>query len=357
MAPEDDETFATWLRCFTSWLDSLEARSRRRETRRAYQGDVLDFFATFAAENVQFWQVSRQHAIAWVAAMRARGLAPATINRRLAAMTSLYRYAADEFHVGAGPAERPLWPHANPCGAKSLRSKVTPYGRASYLGMEEVHALLCTIDTTTATGWRNLALLYGMFATTRRVSEWIGLRWGDVHEGAEGRHWFTYRGKGGKVERQLMPPTAWELIRGWLERAGRWPPEPSDYLFTATADAARRFRQSGAGVDPNQQPITASYANRLLKRYGIPAGIAPDRLHCHALRHAGARARNEMGASVLQISKILGHASIAITQVYVEELLGEPIDEFAGRVGEVLPPGIPLSRRASRSHAIIGRKI
>ena len=110
----------------------------------------------------------------------------------------------------------------------------------------------------------------------------------------------------------------------------------------ATTDAARHFANTTPEYDPTNRPISASYVNKLLHRYGIPLGIAPERLHAHSLRHAGARHRKDAGASIYHVKETLGHKSIAITQIYFDRVLETPVDEFSGAVGNVLPKQLQL---------------
>jgi len=91
--------------------------------------------------------------------------------------------------------------------------------------------------------------------------------------------------------------------------------------------------------------VGASYINQLIKRYGAAAGIPEEKLHAHALRHAGARARRKAGADVWDLQATLGHASIAITQRYTEDVLDEPEDAYADTVAAVLPKQLKLLLR------------
>jgi len=349
VAPEDRERYDRWLRCQFDWLSALERRSNASNTRRAYARDVVDFFAAFAEERLLPWAVTAVHAEAWVQALRGRGLADSTINRKVAALASLYRYAAsDAIYTDASGVRAALWPWPNPFSGRGLRVQVSPYARAAYPTSGQVTALLAAIDLTTLTGLRNMALLAGLFATTRRVSEWLGLRGRDLHRDAAGGYWFEYRYKGGSPRRQAIPADIMRTIEAYLRADNRWPLAPEDYLFRATTAAGSRLRRAdGAaqvrpGYRPDRQPLSASYVNRLIRRYGAQAGIPPERLHAHALRHAGARWRKDHGADVWQLRETLGHTNIAVTQVYTDSALDEPQDAYADTIGELLPRQLKL---------------
>lgn len=350
VAPEDVEQWHLWLDCENRWLASLRRRSGKENTSRAYHTDVLSFFAAFATQRLFPWQVSPSYASAWVEIMHTHELAKSTINRRIAALSSFYHYAATEYILGAGPDARGLWPYANPFAARSLRYRLGK-PRPQYPSSVQVTAILAQIDVTTITGLRNLAIIFGMFATTRRVSEWTALRWGDIHEGDNGK-WFEYRYKGGEIKKQTLPADAWNVIQLYLKHSGRLETmQPQDYVFLATSSAGKRIRNCngtdhvGATYDPLNQPISNSYVNQLLKRYGLAAGIPEAKLHAHAMRHAGSRSRRKAGADAINLKDILGHANIQITQTYIDDVLDEPEDPYADTVGAVLPKQLKLLLR------------
>lgn len=349
IAPEDRERYDRWLKCQFDWLNALERKSGQRNTRRAYERDVLDFFGTYANQRLMPWQVTPAQAETWVQILSGRGLAETTINRKVAALSSLYRYASVEaIYINSDGTRTALWPWPNPFGSRSLRTKVSPYARAVYPSSNQVVALLAQIDIKTITGLRNMAILAGLFATTRRVTEWISLRGRDIHEDAQGGHWFTYRYKGGAIKRQAIPADIWRAIVLYLQAEKRWPAKPDEYIFQSTSAAGSRIRTAAGAdhvhpaYDPDRQPISASYVNQLIRRYGKAAGIPAEKLHAHALRHAGARWRKDAGATVWELKDTLGHASIAITQVYTDTALDEPADLYGDAIGQILPRQLKL---------------
>ena len=127
------------------------------------------------------------------------------------------------------------------------------------------------------------------------------------------------------------------MVKRYLVEAGRWGTlKPTDYVFIAHSDAAANF--GGDDYHRESQSISASYVNALLKRYGLPAGVEESRLHAHALRHAGAHFRLEHGAELPVLQEILGHKSIATTQIYIQNALATPQDTLGDQfIGAVLP--------------------
>jgi site-specific recombinase XerD len=363
IAPEEEARYAVWEDCKRMWLASVERDTATSNTRRAYERDYCQFFLAFQLENLMPWQVSRLHALHWVEAMRTQGFtvrrgckadgytyetqkySRATINRKVACMSSFYNFAAFEYTINGTNGERGLWQYANPFGSKLLRSDVKAYGRAVWPTTAEIMRLLDVIPSNTITGLRNAALLYGLFGTTRRVSEWIGLQWGDLREGNDGWYFkYRYKGDAEKSNEQKIPNDVWPVVKKYLIESGRWGNlQPDDYIFIAHSNAAANIRHDDgtpliADYDPEHQPISASYVNAILKLYGRQVGIDETRLHAHGLRHAGAEFRMECGATVTEVQKTCGHKGIATTQIYIQNALTRPQDDIGDRfVGDVLP--------------------
>ena len=68
-------------------------------------------------------------------------------------------------------------------------------------------------------GWRVCAIFYGLVTTARRISEWLYVRWGDVSEDSNGGLFFTYRAKGGRMRRQVIPDVLRLVIDRYLTEA------------------------------------------------------------------------------------------------------------------------------------------
>ena len=329
--PSDEDAVTAWLRCRDNWLDDLEARSKRGNTRRAYSASWIDFFSYWQSRKVFPWTVGRVHAQGWVQAIRNRGLSDATVNRQVAALSSFYRYAGEEFEIkGSDGLSRTLWEHPNPFGSRKLRAQIKPYGRSRgrVPSTEQVAALLRHIDTDTPQGLRDMALLLGMFVTTRRITEWSQLRGSDIRDSRAGKI-FEYRYKGGEIKQQSMPASVWAIIENYLRADCRWPLQGDAPIFVASWHTASVKRA-----------ITPRRVNMIIRKYGKMAGLPDGLLHAHALRHAGARARHAAGEDIVAIKDILGHSSIATTQIYLDAL-DEPVDDMAGLIaGLVLPDGL-----------------
>jgi integrase/recombinase XerD len=157
-----------------------------------------------------------------------RGNSVRTRNVRLAAIHSLFRFAALQHPEHAASISRVL----------AIPSKRADQALITYLADEEVEALLTACDRSTWTGRRDHALLLLAVQTGLRISELIGLTCRDVHLSAGAGAHVACHGKGRKDRITPLTMTTVAVLRGWfIERAG----EPGTPLFpTRTGHALSR---------------------------------------------------------------------------------------------------------------------
>jgi len=219
-----------------------------------------------------------------------RGVAPATIARRLAALRGLFRV---QMELGAR--------EDNPAELLSSPKKAQRLPRV--LKASEVAALLDSIPAATPLDLRDRALFELAYACGLRAEELVNLDLDSVDFDSES---VRVEGKGGKT--RLVPVgeharTALEryLARSRPELAGERPTDPALFLSKSgrrlsTSDIRRRL---------------TGWARRAMARSPALA-----RAHPHALRHSFATHLLDGGADLRAIQELLGHATISTTQVY-----------------------------------------
>lgn len=221
----------------------------------------------------------------WLAGLRARGQAPSSIARRAAAARSFYRHL-----VALG--ERP----DNPAAEVGLPRRRRRLPRSLSLG--EVERLIDAANGTTPRSLRDRALVELLYGAGLRVSEAVGLERGGVD--LEGR---TVRcvGKGDKERVVPLGSQAVEALRRYLAR-GR------PYLDRRHRPELFLNAQGGA--------LTRAGAFLVLRRVAAKAGLDPERIHPHLLRHSFATHLLEGGADLRSVQEMLGHADLATTELY-----------------------------------------
>jgi site-specific recombinase XerD len=221
-----------------------------------------------------------------------RGNSPSTRNVRLAAIRSLFRYAAFKHPEHAAVIERVL----------ALPAKRFDRALITYLTKEEVNALLAAPDRSTWTGRRDHALLLTAIQTGLRVSELTGLQCHDIHNGGE----VTYLhcvGKNRKERVVPLIPLTTKTLSVWLkERQGM----PEDPLFPTVR--GRRLSRDAVEWLINKHACAAAQRCPTLGNKRITA---------HVLRHTTAMTLLQSDISTSVIALWLGHEQESTTRGYL----------------------------------------
>jgi integrase/recombinase XerD len=297
-------TGAEALRAF---VQSLEARDTSPETRRSYGATVTGYLAWLESHGADWRTPSRGELRAYLAEISA-GHARSSVAQRMAALRSFHRYAS---RAGIAPGD--------PWGA--VATPRLPRRLPRVLEVEQVERLISVVDEDIANGGaargsarrdpglalalalRDRALVEVAYAAGLRISELAAADLGalDLRHGE-----LRVLGKGRKERVGLLGRPAREAIRA--------------YLDDGRPELARRAGPGGAGT-------TAVFLNhlgnalgvrglryrldRLCRLAGLPEGVSP-----HTLRHSFATHLLEGGADLRVVQELLGHESLATTQVY-----------------------------------------
>ena len=220
-----------------------------------------------------------------------RGNSARTRNARLAAIHSLFRYAALRHPEDAAIIARVL----------AIPPKRFDKALITYLTEEEITALLTAPDQATWTGRRDHALLMLACQTGLRATELTGLTIGDVHLGT-GAH-VSCTGKGRKQRITPLTTATTAVLRGWLAERGGLPADP---LF----------------VTRRGTPLSRDALERRIARYAAAATMTcptlrEKKVSPHILRHSAAMRLLNAGVDTSVIALWMGHENVATTQVYI----------------------------------------
>jgi site-specific recombinase XerD len=220
-----------------------------------------------------------------------RGNSPRTRNSRLAAIHSMFRFAALRHPEHAALIARVL----------AVPTKRFDRAIVSYLTAEEVNSLLAAPDRSRWIGRRDHALLTLAIQTGLRVSELTGLRCQDVHLGT-GAH-VQVTGKGRKQRATPLTRETVAVLREWLKERGGQSDEP---LFPTSRGRA----------------LSRDAIALLVKKHANTASNSCPALHSktvspHVLRHTAAMNLLHAGVDSTVIALWLGHESVEATQIYI----------------------------------------
>ncbi|HEX3224458.1 MAG TPA: site-specific tyrosine recombinase XerD [Gaiellaceae bacterium] len=221
----------------------------------------------------------------YVAQLRADGLAATTIARRVAALRSFFRH---QVLIGARP-DNPAAELDLPKRRRALPKTLSP---------GEVEKLIDAATGTTPRALRDRALVELLYGAGLRVSETVGLERAAID--LEGRL-VRCTGKGSKERIVPIGREAVESLRRYLAR-GR------PYLDKRHRPELFLNAKGGA--------LTRAGAFLILRRLAESAGLDPERVHPHLLRHSFATHLLEGGADLRSVQEMLGHADLATTELY-----------------------------------------
>lgn len=256
-------------------------------TRQAYERDLRLFCKTLGFKNSDaLVNVSREQITGYMTQLKEKGLAAATIARKLAAIKAFYRFMTAEGYMDANPAE------VVEAGTKGIKLP-------RVLSEDEVVRLLNQPDITTSEGFRDRTMLEVLYATGMRVSELINLTLERVDLNMK---YIIAFGKGSKERIVPLGSVAAEFLQQYLEKV-----RPK--LTHADRNTNIVFLAFGG------HELTRQRFWQIIRGYGRKANINKA-LTPHILRHSFATHLLDNGADLRSVQELLGHSDISTTQIY-----------------------------------------
>lgn len=271
------------VRAFLRHIETV--RNLSAHTCRAYAGDLEEMAAGAAAlgvrhsPSVDLFLLRR-----YLATLRDRRLSPRTVARKISSIRAFFGWLAVAGRLPSNPAEGLRLPR---------RGRTLP----RVLTRDEVKRLLESTEHHDWRGARDQALLETLYSTGARVSELAGLSLGDV-DLADGT--VLLKGKGRRERLAGLGRPCVEALETYLE---------------ALAAARARHDRHAVFLNHRGTRLTARSIARVLEKRvvaaGLPTGVSP-----HTLRHSFATHMLEAGANLREVQELLGHRSVASTQIY-----------------------------------------
>jgi integrase/recombinase XerC len=244
----------------------------------AYRRDLSALAAWTQAQSLDAIALHGEQLRAFVASEHRRGLSPKSLQRRLSACRSFYRWLLRHGRIAASPAD-------------AIRAPKAPRKLPQVLDADEA-ARLVEVPTDVPLGLRDRALLELFYSSGLRLSELCGLRWRDL-DLADGL--VTVLGKGRKQRSVPVGSHARAALAAWRED---------------------RKPDSDTPIFPGRNgPITPRAVQLRLCQLAQRQGLFK-RVHPHLLRHSFASHVLESSGDLRGVQELLGHADIATTQIY-----------------------------------------
>ena len=282
-----------------NFLDMMSAeRGASQNTLAAYRRDLMGFSKSCSKGRSSLKRAARAEVRKYLAELSDASLKPSSQARKLSALRRFYAFLYSEGLRGD-----------DPCGAIESPKAERPLPKS--LSPEETLLLIQTARTLksgrkelTPEQLRLVCLVEVLYSSGLRIGELVSLPLSSLRKDERFVH---VRGKGGRERLAPLGGEARAAIEAYLEvradfiPSGREKSQSARYLFPS------RGREGH---------LTRRRCHQLLKDLAVQAGIDPDRLSPHVLRHAFATHLVEGGADLRSIQSMLGHADIGTTQIY-----------------------------------------
>jgi integrase/recombinase XerC len=266
-------------------------RNLAEHTVRAYRTDLLNLFVHLDRLGIaSLAEVDLKALRSWLAKQHTLGHARTTLQRRAAAARVFFSWAHESGHVITDPA-------ANLRSPKTVRVLPPTLDRTTASQMLD-EAIATAREGGGPVAARDVAVLEVLYSTGIRVSELCGL---DLNDLDRERQVIRVFGKGSKERTVPVGAPALRAVEAWLAGA-------RTQLMTDQSGQAMFLGERGRRIDPR-------VVRRIVHRSLRMTEGAPD-LGPHGLRHAMATHLLEGGADLRSVQEILGHASLATTQIY-----------------------------------------
>lgn len=273
-----------------AFLDEMRAtRTASPHTLDAYRRDLTQLFAHLAEStggSLALRSITRHHLRSFLAHLRQRNLAAKSMQRKISAIRSFFRYACRKGLIDTSPAA-------------GLRGPRTPRLLPRVLTQDETTNLVETPDATAGPlGARDAAILELLYSSGLRVEEAAKL---DVEDVDLNSGFVEVEGKGRKERTAPLGDPARESLRKYLA-------ERTSLL------AQLGCRSHALFINRFGKRLSVRGIQRIVRKYQLLTGLMD--ISPHTLRHSFATHLLEAGADLRSIQELLGHESVRTTQRY-----------------------------------------
>lgn len=272
------------------FLEFFAVTIRNKNTRLAYAQAIRQFFDWCEARNVT--KLDRVQPVIIAGYIEQHSGSAPTVKQHLAAIRMLFDWLVTGQIVSFNPATSVRGP-----------KHVVKRGKTPVLTADEARKLLDSIDTSTAIGLRDRALIGVMVYSFARISAAVTMKVEDFY--AEGKRWWLrLHEKGGKRHEVPAHHNADEYLDTYLKAAG--------ILEQKKSPLFRSIDRSGRVTE---RPMTRNDAFRMVKRRAAAAGLS-SKTSCHSFRATGITAYLENGGTIENAQAIAAHESPRTTKLY-----------------------------------------
>ena len=274
----------------------LAERGIAKNSLLSYKKDLADFDDFLKKQQLSELSLTPSQISNYIAFLATNNISARSINRKISTIKSYYNFLVSENHLDQNPALIVDLPKYSPALPRAL-------------SLADIRKLLefCGEDEDPES-IRLSAMIHLLYAGGLRVSELVSLKTTNItsgHSFNQIRKTFTIMGKGNKERMIVINDKAQEALQKYLKIREYFCHNKStkakNYFFVSSSTSGHMTRQN---------------FGQILKQAAIKAGLDPDIISPHILRHTFASHLLEGGADLRVIQELLGHADISTTQIY-----------------------------------------
>lgn len=262
----------------------------------SYKRDLLDFAQYLQSQNKDELALSLHEVESYIKWMSSNKISAKTINRKISTLKTYYNFLVSESYINHNPVlivDLPKYTNSLP----------------QILSTQDICLLLKEAKKDESNeGIRLSAMIQLLYASGMRVSELVSLKIVDITSGTDIlqiRKSFVIKGKGGKERLLVIDDVTHSMVQKYLSIR--------DSFFASKFQKSKDFLFPGVSAKGH---MTRQNFAQILKKLTILAGLDPEAVSPHILRHSFATHLLEGGADLRVIQELLGHSDISTTQIY-----------------------------------------
>lgn len=298
------------------------------KTKLVYISTILEFFNVNSLEDItieMMQEVDPDMANAWAVSMLNNGLKKSTINKKMSAMKNFYKFLCRRA-VGIMTYN----PFDTDEGAVRYKNTIPDASPCKTLSVEEIQSMIAVAGAKKGIeGLRNKIIMNLLWSTGLRREEIASLKIGDIQTQSlkgEPCHVFAFHGKGNKLRIGAIADDVYDDILRYIEKRNLSLKDKNEPMFVSHSSNADKTKH-----------INDSTIYRIVKSAAKDAGLDPDDVHPHTLRHTFATRSYENGMEVKALKDIMGHSSMNTTNRYIhaQDTLQKAVETANNLIGMV----------------------
>lgn len=299
-----------------NFLEKLKAEDGLSNNTILSYGKDLELFTKFLLpKKISFRKVDANSIKDYLLSLHQEKLKSSSVARKISVLKSFFKFLENENIIKENPA-------------LGLELPKRDMKLPKFLSEEEIFKLLDFVDKDKSEFGIKLSCMFEiLYAAGLRVSELVSIpinAIGEINENGKKtlRNYLIVKGKGNKERIAPLNRSAIKKLMEFLELRKKLGHEKSPWLFVGVVRSSKKkdkISKKSEVVLVNKH-ITRQRFHQMLKELAVKAGLNPDRIHPHVVRHSFATHLLNSGVDLRILQELLGHSDISTTEIYTHIL-------------------------------------